>query len=206
MTARCAEEAETRTKEGRARLYGFLAGVFASPPTGETTRAVSQMATVLDIECPRELPASEMEREFMDLFVVPNSRYVAPYESAYRDRWLLPEQVGKDGSPQVMKRLLMGESTLAVRRCFLEAGVEPVADLPDHISNELRLMAHLWSGEAQEARGGNGRLEQLKSELREDHLLNWVGDLRSKVSEHDRLGFYSAALRVVEVVLENDSN
>ena len=100
----------------------------------------------------------------------------------------------------------MGESTLAVRRCFLEAGVEPVADLPDHISNELRLMAHLWSGEAQEARGGNGRLEQLKSELREDHLLNWVGDLRSKVSEHDRLGFYSAALRVVEVVLENDSN
>ena len=70
-----------------------------------------------------------MEREFMDLFVVPNSRYVAPYESAYRDRWLLPEQVGKDGTPQVMKRLLMGESTLAVRRCFLEAGVEPVAGL-----------------------------------------------------------------------------
>ena len=62
MLARCAEEAETRTNEGRARLYGFLAGVFASPPTGETTRAVSQMATVLDIECPRELPASEMER------------------------------------------------------------------------------------------------------------------------------------------------
>ena len=142
----------------------------------------------------------------MDLFVVPNSRYVAPYESAYRDHWLLPEHPGKDGSPQVLKRLLMGESTLAVRRCFLEAGVEPIEDLPDHISNELRLMAHLWSGEAQEARGGNGRLEELKSELRDEHLLKWVGELRSKVSEHDRLGFYSAALHVVERVLENDSN
>ena len=100
----------------------------------------------------------------------------------------------------------MGESTLAVRQCFLQAGVEPTEDLPDHISNELRLLSHLWSYEAQQSRGGHGRLEELKSELRDEHLLKWVGELRSKVSEHDRLGFYSASLRVVELVLENDSN
>lgn len=206
MNASCAEEAETRTSEGRARLYGFLAGVFSSPPTEETISAVSQMATVLDIDCPHELPVSELEREFMDLFVVPNSRYVAPYESAYRDRWLLPPGPGKDATGQVIGRLLMGESTLAVRQYFLDAGVLPSQDLPDHFSNELRLMSHLWSGEAQESCGGHGRLVELRSKLRDDHLSKWLGELRGKVSKQDRLGFYSAALRVVEVVLENDRN
>ena len=94
MSVRCAEPAETATSEERARLYGFLAGVFGSPPTEESQHALSDMATVLGIDCPRELAVSELEREFMDLFVVPNSRYVAPYESAYRDRWLLPPRPG----------------------------------------------------------------------------------------------------------------
>ena len=87
MNATCAEPAEMRTREGRARLYGFLAGVFCSPPTEESRRAVFDMATVLDIDRPRELAVGELEREFMDLLVVPNPRYVAPYESVYRDRW-----------------------------------------------------------------------------------------------------------------------
>lgn len=200
------EPGETRTDEGRAMLYGFLAGVFGSPPTAESQRALFEMAAVLDIECPRELPVSELEREFMDLFVVPNSRYVAPYESAYRDRWLLPPGPGMDAVEQSVGGLLMGESALAVRQFFLAAGVLPSQDLPDHFSNELRLMSHLWSCEAREAPGGTGRLAEIRSKLRDDHLLMWLGELRGKVSKQDRLGFYSAALRVVERVLENDRN
>ena len=206
MSVRCAEPAEVRNSEERARLYGFLAGVFGSPPTEESQRALSDMATVLGIDCPRELAVSELEREFMDLFVVPNARYVTPYESAYRDRWLLPPGPGKDATEQAIGGLLMGESTLAVRQYFLDAGVLPSQDLPDHFSNELRLMAHLWSREAQESRGQNGQLAELRGKLRDDHLLKWLWELRDKVSKQDRLGFYSAALLVVEVVLENDRN
>jgi TorA maturation chaperone TorD len=210
MSVTCAEPAELRTTEGRARLYGFLAGVFCSPPTQESKRAVFDMATVLDIDRPRELAVSDLEREFMDLWVVPNPRYVAPYESVYRDQWPMPPALAgapePDRTPRTMTRLLMGESTLAVRQCFREAGVEPVVDLPDHISNELRLMSHLWSGAAQEPGGGNGRLAELRSKLRDDHLLRWVGDLQKKVSEEDRSGLYSAALRVVEVALQSDGN
>jgi TorA maturation chaperone TorD len=206
MSVRCAEPAEVRNSEERARLYGFLAGVFGSPPTEESQRALSDMATVLGIDCPRELAVSELEREFMDLFVVPNARYVTPYESAYRDRWLLPPGPGKDATEQAIGGLLMGESTLAVRQYFLDAGVLPSQDLPDHFSNELRLMSHLWSGEAAESRGGHGRLAELRTKLRDDHLLKWLGELRGKVSKQDRLGFYSAALHVVEVVLEDDRN
>jgi len=206
MSMGCAEPAEIKTDGERARLYSFLAGVFGSPPNAESQRALSDMAAVLGMDCPRGLAVSELEREFMDLFVVPNPRYVAPYESAYRDRWLLPAGPGKDATEQSVGGLLMGESTLAVRQYFLDAGVLPTQDLPDHFSNELRLMSHLWSGEAQESCGGNGRLAELRTKLRDEHLLKWLGELQSKVSKQERLGFYSAALRVVEVVLENDRN
>ncbi|HEY5915280.1 MAG TPA: molecular chaperone TorD family protein [Verrucomicrobiae bacterium] len=205
-----AEPAEARIDVGRARLFGFLAGVFSSPPTEESGRVVLEMATLLDIDCPRALPVNELEREFMELFVVPNPRYVAPYESAYRDQWPLPPGLavapGPGEAPRTAKRLLMGQSTMQVRQCFLEAGVEPMEDLPDHISNELRLMSYLWSGEAQGAYGGDGRSPELRAKLREDHLLKWVSELRSKVSEHERLGFYSAVLRIVELVLQDDPN
>lgn len=157
------EPAETKPAEERARIYGFLAGVFGSPPTAESQRALSDMAAVLDIDCPRESAVGELEREFMDLFVVPDSRYVAPYESAYRDRWLLPPGPGKDATGQAVGGLLMGESTLAVRQYFLAAGVLPSEGLPDHVSNELRLMAHLWSGEAREPHGEHGRLAESRS-------------------------------------------
>src|SRR5512143_1251632 len=85
-----AEPAEARTDLGRARVFGSLAGVFSSPPTEESKRVMLELMTLLDNDCPRELPVNEFEREFMDLFVVPNPRYVAPYESAYRDSWPLP--------------------------------------------------------------------------------------------------------------------
>ncbi len=100
----------------------------------------------------------------------------------------------------------MGESTLAVRQCFLNAGVLPSQARPDHLSNELRLISHLWSGETRESCGGNRRLAELRSKLRDEHLLKWLGELQGEVSKQDRLGFYSAALRIVEVVLENDRN
>jgi TorA maturation chaperone TorD len=197
------------TGKERARLYGFLAEVFCSAPTPQTTRVMSQAAAALEIPCPEDVPLRELAREFADLFRVPNPRYVAPYESVYRDRWLLAPAPGagpeEGAAPLVMERLLMGESTVAVRQCFLEAGVLPYEDLPDHLGNELRLMAHLWASEAGHPGNGSGTLEELRARLRDDHLLRWVKDLRTKVMETERLGFYSAALQLVETVLENEA-
>jgi len=187
----------------RERIYGFLAGVFGSAPTADGAHAVSQMALALKIPCPDGQALDQLEREFMDLFVVPNPRYVTPYESAYRDRWLLPTGLGKDATEQVVGRLLMGESTLAVRQCFLDAGTLPLQDLPDHIGNELRLMAHLWADEDQES-GGLGSRRELRAKVRDEHLLQWIGQLRQKVSENESLGYFSAALDLAEVILKND--
>ena len=190
-------------------IYGCLAGVFCSAPTAESMRAISQMARTFGITCPDGLSLIELEREFMDLFVVPNPRYVAPYESVYRDRWLLePAPVtepGKSPAPLAMARLLMGESTMAVRQAYLQAGVLPEEDLPDHIANELRFMAHLWAREA-EADGEAPALGDLRQRFREEHLLQWIGQLREKVAERDRLGYYRVALEVAEAVLQGDAD
>ena len=193
----------------RVRIYGFLAGVFCSAPTAESVHAVSQMALTLGISCPEALSLSELEREFMDLFVVPNPRYVAPYESVYRDRWPLEPasgtEPGEGSAPLVMERLLMGESTMAVRQAYLQAGVLPEEDLPDHIANELRFMAHLWAREA-EADGEAPGLADLRQRFREEHLLQWIGQLREKVAERERLGYYRVALEVAEAVLQGDAD
>ena len=193
----------------RGSIYAFLAGVFCSAPTAESVHAVSQMARTLGISCPEGLSMSELEREFMDLFVVPNSRYVAPYESVYRDRWLLEPASGTapgmGAAPLTMERLLMGESTMAVRQAYLQAGVLPEEDLPDHIANELRFMAHLWAREA-EADGEAAGLADLRQRFREEHLLKWIGQLREKVAERERLGYYRVALEVAEAVLQGDAD
>lgn len=206
MSAAFAEQSETSAPEARALLYGFLAEVFSAPPTQETQRVMGAMAAALNLSCPGEAPLDALQREFMDLFVVPNPRYVAPYESVYRDRWLLPPTQGtltREGTAPL--RLLMGESALAVRQCYLAAGVEPVSDLPDHLGNELRLLSHLWSDEARQSLGEGGRLDELRSQLRDQHLLKWIADLRRKVLEHDQLGLYSMALEVAETVLQGDA-
>lgn len=193
----------------RVRVYGFLAGVFCSAPTAESVRAVSRMALALGTSCPDGLALNELEREFMDLFVVPNPRYVAPYESVYRDRWLLEPasgaEPGKGPAPLVMERLLMGESTMAVRQAYLQMGVLPEEDLPDHIANELRFMAHLWAREA-EAGGAEPGLADLRQRFREEHLLKWIGQLREKVAEREHLGYYNVALEVAEAVLRDDAD
>ena len=193
----------------RVRVYALLAGVFCFPPTAESAHAVSQMALTLGISCPEGAALSDLEREFMDLFVVPNPRYVAPYESVYRDRWLLEPasgtEAGKGPAPVVMERLLMGESTMAVRQAYLQVGVLPEEDLPDHIANELRFMAHLWAREA-EAGGAAPGLADLRQRFREEHVLKWIGQLREKVAERERLGYYRVALEVAEAVLQHDAD
>lgn len=42
--------------------------------------------------------------------------------------------------------------------------------------------------------------------FRRGHLIKWIGDLRKKVVERDRLGYYRAALEVAEAVLREEAD
>jgi TorA maturation chaperone TorD len=184
----------------RANVYAFLASLFLSRPTEGSVRAVREMAGGLEIEDPGPMVLDDLEREYMDLFVVPNPRYVAPYESVFRDSWSSPVE---GGAP--IKGLLMGDSSLAVQQCYDEAGVTPGGELPDHVANELQFMAWLWARQAVSGSEDGALIAELRSRFRADHVARWIADLSGRVAERDRLGFYTAALRVTEAVIEGDA-
>jgi TorA maturation chaperone TorD len=195
--------------QAKASIYAFLAEVFSSSPTPDSVRGVRQMAEALGIPCSDEPSLSDLDREYMKLFVVPNPRYVAPYESVFCDRWLVPaaprEGAGRGASSLMIKGLVMGESTLGVRECYLEVGVLPSEGLPDHIGTELRFMAHLWACEAEKSPVEAEVLPELRAKFRNQHILKWIGQLRERVAESAHLGYYPAALQIAEAVLRDDA-
>ena len=194
--------------QAKARIFGFLAGVFRSHPTSDTVRALCEMAAELGVACPNGFSLSELDQEYMDLFVVPTSRYVAPYESVFRDEWPLPAGLRRGSNPAetggTVKGLLMGESTVEVRNFYLEAGLLPEEDLPDHISNELCFLAHLCAREAEAPPGESLALAELGDRFRREHILKWIGELRQRVVERERLGYYGLALQLAEAVIGDD--
>jgi TorA maturation chaperone TorD len=196
--------------QAKAKIFGFLAGVFRSHPTDDSVRALREMAAELWVAFPNGFSLSELDQEYMDLFVVPTSRYVAPYESVFRDEWPLPAGLRRGSNPAetggTVKGLLMGESTIEVRQCYLEAGLLPEEDLPDHISNELSFLAHLYAREADAPAGEARTLAELRERFRQEHVVKWIGELRERVGERDRLGYYRAALEVAEAVLQEESD
>jgi len=196
--------------KAQAELYCFLAGAFRSHPTEESVRPVGALTAELGIPFPADLSLRELDQEYMALFVIPGPRYVAPYESVFRDHWLLPPVLKRGSNPgetgETIKGLLMGESTLAVRAVYLQAGVLPQEDLPDHISNELCFLARLCEMEAEAPPDKARGLAELRDRFRLEHMMKWIGDLRKKVSENDMLGYYRAVTQLVEAVLQEETS
>jgi TorA maturation chaperone TorD len=191
-----------------ADVYGFLATVLSSHPTLESVTVLRRLAAEMELPCPGPVAMAELDREYMELFVVPNPRYVAPYESVFRDRWRLPgtlqprSNLAEAGEP--IKGLLMGESTLDVRQTYARAGILPDDDLPDHIGNELRFIAYTWAAEATAGPEDAVAWAEVRERFRREHVLQWIGLLREKVAERERLGYYGAALRMAEALLQED--
>lgn len=200
--------AEEVTAEARANIYQFLATVFTSRPTLEVVQTVREMARVLRLGCRDDWPLDDLALDYSALFVVPSPRYVAPYESVYRDAWqsrVAPGYGASAGDTRstLIKGLLMGDSTLEVQRCYREAGVFPEGEIPDHIGNELRFMAYLCLRRAT-ATEDSEKLADLQARFRNDHLLKWLDLLGQRIRESESVGFYSLVVQVAEVVLQND--
>ena len=191
-----------------ADVYRFLATVFTTHPTQESVDAVRRIAGELGIACKKDFDLSQLDREYMALFVVPNPRYVAPYESVFRDRWLLPvaPKAGvPDGATSVMiKGLVMGESTLAVQACYRQAGVAPKEELPDHIGNELRFIGYLWEREAESPPHEAAMIAGWRTTFHDEHVMKWIGQLRHRLAESDDMGYYRVVVQIAETVLQDD--
>ncbi len=203
----------------RGQVYRFLAVAFLRPPTAEfvapflSEEVLVELAERLGGDGVGELTEfretfrgdyESLDQEFQDLFTVPLGRYVTPYEAVYLD-----ERVVGD---QVIRGLLMGPSTLAVRQLYREAGVEAVEDLgelPDHVGLELACMESLCEAEASAWRREDPeaarRARGLEHRLLEEHLLQWVPALCARVRDNARGPFYRGIAALTEAFLRHEA-
>jgi len=202
----------SRGREARARaaIFGFLAEVLSSPPTQQALSALGALAQELGVTCDTGLSLGEVGQEYMELFVLPGPRYVAPYESVFRDEWPLPVVLQRGSNPSEsgskIKGLLMGESTMKVREWHLRAGILPQEDLPDHVANELRLLAWVSARRATAGPGEADFLLEFERKFCRDHFLKWIGELRERVAGRDRSGYYHAAVRMAECLVQEHAD
>ncbi len=202
----------------RGQLYRFLAAAFLRPPTAEFVapfldeEILTEFAARYGGDATKELVSfresfdgdyAALDQQFQDLFLVPLGRYVTPYEAVYRD-----ERVVDD---QVVRGLLMGPSTLAVKALYRETGLdvaEDVLELPDHVGLELGCMASLCQVEARAWERGDAetvqRARELQRRLLEEHLLQWVPSLCARIHGNAPGPFYRGIAMLTEAFLRQE--
>jgi len=188
-----------------AHIYAFLASLFLTAPTEEQFERLRGILEIFKLPPLKSLALEEVKREFYDLFVVPNPKYVRPYESVYRDK-ILMESAGDTESGKPLKNksirgLLMGKSTLGVIQHYRSAGMYPVSGLPDHIGNELSFLASLAMKKGSAAPEEAIRLGKIEKDFKKKHVMKWIGKLEKKVSRNDRTGYYQAAVATAQCLL-----
>lgn len=201
VKAEIAFSTETRW---RADVYGLLAlGYHQAPGTAYIARLASCADFAGELDRPeiadalsalvRHSAESSPEvlcQDFNDLFMVPGKKYVAPYESVYRDARILAN--GK------AKARTYGPSTQAVMAFYRRVGLRIAShymELPDYVGLELACMEYLCSREADcvAARDASWqKVRALEAEFLKDHLLQWLPGLADRVHEKAETAYHKA--------------
>lgn len=204
--------AADRGSESRQRgeAYWFLSSLIAAKPEGEAlARMVGLAAQADDAEsgmAGQILSALRGEGDLTALaerLAVEHTRLFRgvregygpppPYESLWREGQL------------------MGETTIAVAKAYLEAGYrhdEQWGPL-DHLAEEMRFMAALCH--AEDEAWGAGQVDEAKwsreCQLRflDDHLLAWLPAYCQALAEQAQEPLYQALARVTAEVLAQDA-
>jgi TorA maturation chaperone TorD len=143
-------------------------------------------------------PLTEWRGEFTRLFIGPERLPSPPYEACYRERL-------EDGS----FGYLLGETTIAVKNLYLEAGLEvSPPQMPDHISAELEGMALFTRMEVEawekENKSSVLAAQQFAQRLLEEHLAHWVPALCQDVRTHAQSKYYQALALLTESYVKLD--
>ncbi len=203
----------------RGQLYRFLAGAFLRPPSERSVAPIldgvvlPDMARHFGADAVTELEQfrtgfdrdwDALDQEYQSLFMVPLGRYVTPYEAVYRDERVV------DG--EVVRGLLMGPSTLAVKAIYRDASVEVADDLgelPDHIGLELGCMQVLCDAEARAQEEGDrdaaARACELQRRLLQEHLLQWAPRLCGQIRANAPGPFYRGIAALTEAFLKQEA-
>lgn len=195
----------------RAAVYAALSFAFHYAPreedlalfqrTAKAAARLGQGAVGASLErlvaLARENKPVPTVREFNDLFMVPATKYVAPYESVFVD---LP--IEADG--KVAARTC-GPSTQAVVRFYQQIGLAIGSDyteLPDYIGLELACMEFLCLREAQSLADGDhvaaDRCRSMQLRFVREHLDRWAKKLAEAIRGKAQTSFYMTLADTLE--------
>lgn len=152
-------------------------------------------AVLLRSELQRTQNLEKLKVEFARLFIGPYRLAAPPYGSIYLEG----------------KRKIMGDSTIDVRKRYLDNGLdisEDFKDAPDHISAELEFMHFLVTQEinailSEHLDESAESLHQQKSFLA-DHLGSWIADFCRNIEVSTDCEFYLNLARATRVFIAEE--
>ncbi len=143
----------------------------------------------------------ELRYEYNNLFIVPGTQYLTPYESVYRGTRI-------ENGKKVLG-LLNGPETLEVLRYYQSMGYEMGQGKigpPDYVGTEIEFMYRIISME----QSGNNRNDmersrrflEVQKRFFEDHLNQWVPELCRKMIEKTGQPLYKSLAAITIDFLE----
>lgn len=192
----------------RSNFYFFLSSVFLKPPTISTIKIVMELISSYEfsnfisnqtvdslsrMECINNVRFENLIQEYHDLFKVPLSKYIAPYESVYRDGHL------------------NGQSAIDVKKIYHRLGFQiphEYYELSDHIGIELAFMATLCREEHKAWKEKNARLARSLCDIEErflkEHIACWLSKLCNTICEKTKDNFYSCMAEITLGFVQSD--
>ncbi|HHY27399.1 MAG TPA: molecular chaperone TorD family protein [Desulfitobacterium dehalogenans] len=203
----------------RHYLYGLLQHTFGNEPsiqlfkavTGEHTRDALQLwlneesdlsdylsllnEVKIALNNDWEETLEHLKSEYTFLFIGPNRLPAPPWESVYRSE----------------ERMIFQESTLRVRRAYLEYGFLPSNyphEADDHLAIELDFMVHLsklaLERFEEEKYEDTQKILSSQKEFLEEHLLVWIKDFSREIQNSKTHYFYPQLAALTEKILQMD--
>ncbi len=188
---------KVKQKLQQADIFKFLAAGFYKPEEeilieNDLPGSIASMAlnisgeayrgALLIKEAVKKYSIIELQVEYTRLFIGPFGLLVPPYGSYYLES----------------NKELMGETTAAVSRIYLEAGLsidEDFKELPDHIALELEfiyyLLTNLHNPEIVKNEKHFARLKNLLAQFHNVYFLPFIAAFTNKLSENTNNDFYN---------------
>ncbi|NJD75709.1 MAG: hypothetical protein FIB08_01250 [Candidatus Methanoperedens sp.] len=194
-----------KTPGKRGDIFRFLAALFLRPPDEtlsdfneshlQELRAVFKNNPGMKYleEFLAEKSDFKQEREdYENLFLIPASRYVHPYESVYLE---------KNG-------LLWGETTLQVKNLYERVGfLHEEYEVPDHIGVELLFMSSLCDEEDKLSETdpvGARKAHELQLEFLKKHLSIWVDKLADNIIKKSATPLYRGVAEMTKKCIKQN--
>jgi TorA maturation chaperone TorD len=165
------------------------AATFLEPALADRARGLGESFAAASLD--------DLLLDYTRLFLGPFDIRAKPYGSV----WLEGE------------RVVMGDTTMAVRELYAEGGFELAADfreVPDHVAAELEFLYLLVFKENEARRAGDAEALEAANGLRRrflrEHLGRWVGPFTAAVRQSAGTDFYRRLAELTEAFVNAEAS